>query len=71
MSTPRTAHADRKIDIGRLAGLGVRAPDLPLGRGVVEAVDIVVEVGDESVGGNVALSGRGRTSLNFLVARSN
>ena len=52
MSSPRAAYAGRKIDISRLPGLGVRAPDLPLVRIVVEAVDIVVEVGDQSVTGN-------------------
>src|SRR6202035_5757143 len=58
MSSPRAAYACQEIDIGRLPGLGAGAPDLPLGRIVVQAVDIVVEVGDQSVTGNVALSGR-------------
>src|SRR5262249_18482375 len=48
------AHAWLKIDISCLSRLGVRAPDLPLVQIVVEAVHVVVEVGGESVSGNVA-----------------
>jgi hypothetical protein len=66
MSSPRAAHAWRKIDISRLPRLGVRAPDLPLVGIVVEAVDIVVEVGDHSVSCNVALSGRRQDFLEFF-----
>src|SRR5476651_144461 len=57
MSSPRAADAGRKIDISYIPGLGVHAPDLPLVRIVVEAVDIVVEVGDQSVTSNGSLSG--------------
>ena len=71
MSSPGAAYARRKIEIRRLPGLGAGAPDLPLGRIVVEAVDIVVEVGDQSVTGDGSPSGGGRTSWNCLVARSN
>src|SRR6516165_9443030 len=58
MSAPRAADAGRKIDISYIPRLGVRAPDLPLVRIVVEAVDIVVEVGDQSVAGDGSPSGR-------------
>src|SRR6202045_3588654 len=57
MSSPRAAYAGRKIYISWLPRLGVRAPDLPLVRIVVEAVEIVVEVGDQSVTSNGAPSG--------------
>src|SRR5450631_148117 len=57
MSSPRAAYAGQKIDISWLPGLGIRAPDLPLVRIVVETVDIVVEVGDQSVTGKGSLSG--------------
>src|SRR5437870_13711352 len=66
MSSPRAAHASQKIDIRSLPRLGVRAPDLPLVRIVIEAVDIVIEVGDQSVSGNVALSGRRQDFVEFL-----
>src|ERR1700731_2835382 len=66
MSSPRAAYAGRKIYISRLSRLGVVAPDLPLVRIVVEAVDIVVEVGDQSVSGNVALSGRWQDFVEFF-----
>src|SRR5215468_5243654 len=66
MSSPRAAHAQRKIDISCLPRLGIRAPDLPLVRIVVEAVDVVVEVGDEAVSGNVALSGRRQDFVEFF-----
>src|SRR5580700_367986 len=62
MSPPRAAYAGRKIDISWLPRLGVRAPDLPLVWIVVEAVDIVVEVGDQSVTSKGSLSG-GRENL--------
>src|SRR5271163_1579185 len=66
MSSPGAAHAERKIDVSRLPRLGVGAPDLPLVRIIVEAVDIVVEVGDQSVSGNVALSGRRQDLVEFF-----
>src|ERR1700719_2862098 len=66
MSSPRAAYAGRKIYISWLPRLGVRAPDLPLVRIVVEAVDIVVEVGDQSVAGKSSLSGR-RQKLDELL----
>src|SRR5450432_2180483 len=57
MSSPGATYAGQKIDISLLSRLGIRAPDLPLVRIVVEAVDIVVEVGDQSVTSNGSLSG--------------
>src|ERR1700736_1735629 len=57
MSSPRAAYAGRKIDISYIPRLGVRAPDLPLVWIVVEAVDIVVKVGDQSVTSNGSPSG--------------
>src|ERR1700719_745128 len=57
MSSPRAAYAWRKIDIRYIPRLSDRAPDVPLVRIVVEAVDIVVEVGDQSVTGNGSPSG--------------
>src|SRR6266404_7501674 len=66
MSSPGATYAGQKIDISCLSRLGVRAPDLPLVRIVVEAVDIVVEVGDQSVGGNVALSSRWQDFVEFF-----
>src|ERR1700693_3986658 len=57
MSSPRAAYAGRKIDISYIPRLGVRAPDLPLVRIVVEAVDIVLKVGDQSVTSNGSPSG--------------
>src|ERR1019366_3660604 len=66
MSSPRAAYACQKIDISRLPGLGARAPDLPLVRIVVQAVDIIVEVGDQSVRRNVALSGRRQDFVELL-----
>src|SRR5215471_9723181 len=66
MSSPAAAHAWRKVDVSRLPRLCVGAPDLPLVRIVVEAVDIVVEVADHSVRSNVALSGRRQDFLEFF-----
>src|SRR6202158_3015328 len=57
MSSPRAAYAGQKIDISYIPRLGVRAPDLPLVRIVVEAVDIVLKVGDQSVTSNGSPSG--------------
>src|SRR6516162_9330301 len=57
MSSPCATDAGRKIDISYITRLGVRAPDLPLVGIVVEAVDIVVEVGDQSVTRNGSPSG--------------
>src|ERR1700681_2394088 len=66
MSSPRAAYAGRQIDISYIPRLGVRAPDLPLVRIVVEAVDIVVEVGDQSVTGNGSLSGGRQNFVELL-----
>src|ERR1700680_1522461 len=66
MSSPRAAYAGRKIDISYIPRLGVRAPDLPLVRIVVEAVDIVLKVGDQSVTGNGSLSGGRQNFVELL-----
>src|SRR5437867_871004 len=65
MSSPRAAYARQKIGKSWLPRLGARAPDLPLVRIVVEAVDIVVKVGDQSVTGKGSHSG-GRQKLGEL-----
>src|SRR6202035_3400433 len=57
MPSPPAAYAGRKLDISYIPRLGVRAPDLHLVRIVVEAVDIVVKVGDQSVTSNSSPSG--------------
>src|SRR6516164_5210671 len=62
MSSPRTAYAGRKIDIGDIARLGVDAPDLLCVGIVGEAVLIVVEVADQSVACN-GLRSRGRQNF--------
>src|SRR5438477_10328854 len=66
MSAPCAADTDQKIDISCLSRFRVRGPDLPLARIVVEAVNIVLKVGDQSVSGNVALSGRRQYFLEFF-----
>src|SRR5947207_11704954 len=65
MASPRAAYAGRKIGEGWLPGLGAGAPDSSLVRIVVEAVDVVIEVGDQSVTGKGSHSG-GRQKLGEL-----
>src|SRR5215471_9415090 len=66
MSSPCTAYAWQKINVGCLSGLGVSAPDLLLVGIVVETIDIVGEVGDQSIGGDVALSCRRQDFVEFF-----
>ena len=51
MTTPPAAA--RQVDVLRLAGLTIGAPDLLLCTAVIEAVDVIIKIRHEAIGGDV------------------